>query len=164
MKIETSRKYKEAPAFPYRLPQHFKLESQDMEHPSGVSITIPDESYTIKDLVQKFSQGIDPSISKLAEYSEDSDDHDQPDMRKLATADLSDVDNYKRELASRRLALLQDMEKQKTEANKKTEPVTNDEDQSADLRNDNEEPKDEEKKQPSRSTKSSDLKQSFKKN
>jgi len=94
----------------------FKLKPSDIEQPKGESMTVPDDSYSIKDLVKKFASGIDPAISKIPNYGGDEDevDFDDVDLRKAADGDLTELDEH-RANAKRQLQLLKEMkEKQKT--------------------------------------------------
>lgn len=115
---------------------NWKLKDRHKEHPSGLSETVPDDSYTIADLVKKFASGVDPAISKIANYGGDDDevDFDDIDMQKAAQADYTDVDEIKAAAAARQLNLLQEMEQIKQKKATPKKPTETEDD----LRNDNE--------------------------
>jgi len=87
---------------------------------SGKSLTVPDESYTIRELYDRFTrgQGID-SILKEGTYDEDLGDDDFDSISPLETAlDITDVDDevrYVKEFNKRA--------KQKKNEEKVVEPV-----------------------------------------
>lgn len=89
----------------------FKLERKDMEHNSGVSMTVPNETYTIKELVERFSKGMDPSISRLAHGDEDPD-IDSPDFREVLNMDFAEAQQYQEHLKARSAEIQQTLVKQ----------------------------------------------------
>lgn len=59
----------------------------------GPSLTVPDQSYTIREILEKFTRGIDPYLTKLPSYDDDDitvDDDLLPD--RSPDSDLSDID------------------------------------------------------------------------
>ncbi|AXH77552.1 MAG: hypothetical protein [Microviridae sp.] len=53
----------------------------DMEIPRGISETVPDDSYTVAELLTKHQQGLALGIQRLGVYDElDEDDYDAMDM------------------------------------------------------------------------------------
>lgn len=112
----------------YQLKNGWRLKKQFMETPSGVSQTIPDTSYSIRDLIKKYAGGIDPAVSKLSNYDgEDEEiDFDDPDLANIARADIAEAEELRRQ-ASARLALLEQMAKKERDSaplkgSKKYEP------------------------------------------
>lgn len=120
--MTTSRKYKateeEAQVKRYKpritsvIDWTLKIIPKHMEFPTGESMTIPDQSYEIKDLVKKMAAGVDPAISKVASYGGDDDeiDFDDIDLNQAQHADFTEVDEIKREHAQRQFALLRQLE------------------------------------------------------
>lgn len=123
----------------------WRLTDKHKEAPVGESQTIPDQSYTIADLVKKMARGVDPAISKVPNFGGDDEelDFDDVDVRQAAEADLADSDEILKAAAIRQLQLLHEMEERKKQgiADKKGN------DKKADLRNDTEAKKEEPKKQ-----------------
>lgn len=73
----------------------FLLKPSDMENNIGKSETVPNETYTIKELVQRFSKGMDPAISRLAEWDEETDYHSMKNM------DFDEIHEHKLQIAER---------------------------------------------------------------
>lgn len=132
--------------FAKRNPYKFRLNESDMETPKGVSLTVQDDSYSIKDIYEKFTNGLDLGIERNAYFNEDAD-HDDPDESKIQGMDLADRQDLLEETkarARRNLDLLKQMDADKAtkKDTPKTMPPNEDKDDSGDdLRNDNEEPK-----------------------
>lgn len=70
---------------------------QDHEKPVGESLTIQDQSYTVKELLFKSQQGISPGIARKAYYQE-TEDFEDTDETKLPDFDLSDVTRIQNDL------------------------------------------------------------------
>lgn len=69
------------------------LTVDQMEHPVGRSMAVPDCSYSIRDLVSRMAGNADSYLSKLVrdgDFAGDDEEvtHDDPDMRELRTGDL----------------------------------------------------------------------------
>lgn len=116
----------------YQLKNGWKLRSHQMEHPKGVSQTVPDNSYSIADLITKFAGHLDPSITKQGHFNGDDDevDFDDIDLGAAARADYHEVDDLRKEAAERQATLLRQMD----EAKKKAKPdgkIERDEDDDA---------------------------------
>lgn len=77
----------------------FLLKPSDMEHNTQASLTVPNETYTIKELVTRFSKGMDPAISRLAEWDEETDYH------AMKNADFDEVHEHKLQIAERMEAI-----------------------------------------------------------
>lgn len=56
----------------FRNHNNFKLNQfeKDTEVFEGVTMTVPDESMTVKEILEKFTRGVLPDIAKVAEYDE----------------------------------------------------------------------------------------------
>lgn len=97
---------------------------KNSETPQGVSVTIPDEAFTIRELYARSQQGIlDASIVKNAVWATDEAGHEDLDLEKFGRLDLSDKEKIKQANAQ----LLQDVQeklnvKQDDEKKQKVEP------------------------------------------
>lgn len=83
----------------------FVLKSRHMESNSGELVTVPDESYTMQELVRRFTKGLDMGVTRSVAYSsEDGSDvpFDAPDLHRLRDMDLVDREEYSRSLAKDR--------------------------------------------------------------
>lgn len=61
------------------------------EHPTGESLTVPDETYTIREIVERFVRGNDIDDSLVRDESNDSGaDFDSEDLEKVPHMDLFD--------------------------------------------------------------------------
>lgn len=52
----------------FTTPWNFQFTKIHTEVNKMPSLTVPDAGYTIKEILQKFSKGIDPMLTKLGEY------------------------------------------------------------------------------------------------
>lgn len=68
----------------------FEPLDSDYEHPTGESMTIPDESFSISEILAKFSQGLGSELLREGEYS-DTDDFDDVDVFGSPDFDISDI-------------------------------------------------------------------------
>lgn len=114
----------------YQLKHNWKLRKHQMETPRGVSQTVPDDSYTIRDLIKKYAGGLDPGVTKLANHNGEDDDvdFDDVDFASEARQDIADVHDTLRRQAERQKTLLQQMEERKKKASEKTDDRGEDED------------------------------------
>lgn len=78
----------------------FVFSPKDMEHPRGKSRTVPGMSYSLRELVEKFAGGIDPMVSKVAQWN-DEDDFDAEDLSKVGGLDLVERDELRSDVADR---------------------------------------------------------------
>lgn len=70
---------------------NFRLRESDVEGARrGKDMTVPDQSYTVKELLIKHAQGIDPLVSRGGVFDTEDMGHDDPDFEKVSTMDLSD--------------------------------------------------------------------------
>jgi len=69
---------------------NFQLTDQDKETILGQTVTVPNEAYTIREIMEKFTHGISPEIEKSPIYGTDDMDYDDEDHSKLL--DLDPVD------------------------------------------------------------------------
>lgn len=104
----------------------YNFDSNDPKHyetPTGVSMTVPDMSYSIQDLFERYRVGIPPEVALRPEYP-DGDNPDFDDLSPIETAqDLVDIDNE--------IAYVEDI-KRRASASKaaKSNPPANEEDTS----------------------------------
>lgn len=67
----------------------YELKKADMETPIGKSMAVPDDSYTIKEILERHANGMIPAIGKDGMYDEDPD-HDDIDLGELNRSDLAE--------------------------------------------------------------------------
>lgn len=85
-----------------------------MEHPVGESLTVPDETYTIREIVERFVRGNEIDESFLRSESEDSGaDFDSEDLEKVSGMDLFDREELLQETKSKIESSKVFLEKQK---------------------------------------------------
>lgn len=105
----------------FRTPYNYDCESESYEKNELPSVTVPDESYTIQELLTRFTSGTMPPIWMDGEYDEDPDDDtivESPGM------DIVDVHEYMNELAERReLKRAQRSKKQNSREKMEEKPV-----------------------------------------
>lgn len=69
----------------------FTLEKKDMEFTRGKSLTVQDDSFTIKEILEKFTRGIDPMISKVGHFPDDDDpDYDDEDLESFNKLEIGE--------------------------------------------------------------------------
>lgn len=74
----------------FTTPYNYKSKEQDKENPDPVSMTIPGQSYTIKELVEKHRIGIIPNISNNKPQYSENPTFDIIDVTSLPDFDLVD--------------------------------------------------------------------------
>lgn len=116
---------------PYQLKHNWKLRKHHKEVPVGESLTVPDDSYSIKDLIKKYAAGLDPGVTKLASFSGEDEEveYDDTDLAGAAREDIAHVHETMREHAERQKRLLEQMEERKKTASRKDVAVKTDDDQ-----------------------------------
>lgn len=76
------------------LAQHqFRLLPEHTEVNNSPSQTVPDESYTMRELLDRFTRGLDPSVARQP-TNDGLDTLDSPDLEKLRDSDLVDRQEY----------------------------------------------------------------------
>lgn len=85
---------------------------------SGVSITIPNETYTIRELLNKHTSGIMPNVERKAIYQEDVS-HDSLDLQKVQRMDYTD----KESIFAQQTDLIEQLEQQQKELKKEREQL-----------------------------------------
>lgn len=51
----------------------YRLTTKGMEQPQGDSLTVPNDAYSIRDLMERFVKGIPPQIAKLPRFADMAD-------------------------------------------------------------------------------------------
>lgn len=72
----------------HRTTMTFKLGLEDIEQPKGVSMTVANETYTIRELLEKHGQGIMPDVQRNPVYLDG--DIDSLDIDKVHRQDIVD--------------------------------------------------------------------------
>lgn len=72
-----------------RRQRDFRLEKHHCETPTGVSLTVPDESYSIREILEKFTTGIDlrQQLARQPQYDSGAS-LDSEDLEKVQHLDL----------------------------------------------------------------------------
>lgn len=116
----------------------FQFSDACMEKPKGKSMTIKGSAYTIKELLEKFTRGLYPSVGKDGIYEIDVDDEkvsfDDINPFTKPDADLSDIDSTRQELNELKGRLNNDrfikdkkLKDNELQVNKDEEPANKDE-------------------------------------
>lgn len=77
----------------YQTSNTFK--SNGGEKNSGKSITVQNEAYTIKELLEKHTQGLMPSVGLNPQYDHEEATHDDDITHRKPNLDLTDIDELK---------------------------------------------------------------------
>jgi len=108
----------------FRTQVNYKLTSKCLEKPKGISETIPDQSYTIKEILEKFVVNIPEFLLKNTQYSENEPDLDnyneEEDLTRMDTLEKyqyikEKTENYNNLLKSQKTNNKQTKEPEKTE-------------------------------------------------
>lgn len=82
--------------------RNFILRKEDIEKPNyGPNLVVIDDAYTIKEILEKFSQGINLGLGTEGTYSIDDPDHDDIDHEKIKHLDLAEADELRQEMTQR---------------------------------------------------------------
>lgn len=95
----------------------FKLTKSNMEKVRGKSQTIENDSYTVRELLEKHTQGIHPAVSKKETTSEQNATFDDLDLEKVTDMDMVETEEISKEY----LQKIEDLNQQKAEAETKKE-------------------------------------------
>lgn len=68
---------------------NFKLEANDMETTKGVSMTVPDETYTVQELLERHQMGL-PVGGKVPVYDLEPDEEEGIDMNQFQQLELAE--------------------------------------------------------------------------
>lgn len=96
-----------------KLPRTYESSSQagyspDVEINNQPSLTVPDQSYSVREIMQKFAQGTLPDIYKEPEFSED-----LPDLRGLDISEIFDMKQTVKDEIKTKKQKYEDLETQK---------------------------------------------------
>jgi len=84
--------------------RQFELLPQHMEDYTGcVSETVPNDAYSIKDILEKFTRGMDPGVTRQP-GGDSGVSFDSPDLEKLRNADLYEKEEFATHLGSEMLS------------------------------------------------------------
>lgn len=75
----------------------FKLKDTDMEYTKGKSLTVQDDSFTIKEILEKYTRGIDPMITKLGHFPDEEPDEDDMDLEKFNRLEIGEQNEIVKE-------------------------------------------------------------------
>lgn len=91
---------------------NFQLIEADRETVGGVSVTVPDESLTVRDIVDRFTKGHSLGVGQVKEpiYNPDAD-FDSEDLEKVKSMDLFDLQQYREAVADRAYAIEAELKK-----------------------------------------------------
>lgn len=68
--------------------------SKGVDFSDEVSITVPNQALSLKDILERFTRGEPVAVGKQANWDEEADTESSIDYEKLATADLVDKAEY----------------------------------------------------------------------
>lgn len=74
----------------------FELFLRDLEHPKGPSMAVPDQSYTIREILDNFSRGMALPVSHNPVFGNDNIDGE--DYEKLKTMDPFQLEMFRQDL------------------------------------------------------------------
>lgn len=72
---------------------NFVLTENDIEIPKGESMTVPDMSFTIPEILEKFRNGIDPYVVKMGQFEDEEPDFDEVNPFEQPDFDIVDAEN-----------------------------------------------------------------------
>lgn len=75
----------------FRNHYNYKHTAKDKEHPSGPSLTVENQAYTIREILEKFTRGAAPSVAFKPVYESNGEDFDQINETMLGDFDLTDA-------------------------------------------------------------------------
>lgn len=83
----------------------FQLLPEHKETPYGVSLTVPDESLSIRELLSKHTTGYAAVNTPVYNLDANSNDFDTPDLEKINSLDLHERELFTTEMRQRAFAL-----------------------------------------------------------
>lgn len=98
---------------------NYEPQPEYYEENTQPSLTVPDQSYTIKELLMRFTSGGMPDIAKTGTY-EDDPSFEDIDPTRLGDFDLADLTELQIELDQKKAWLDAEIQKQKDAANTTT--------------------------------------------
>lgn len=74
---------------------NYELLDKHKETVQGESLTVPNEAFSIKEIMERSMKGLnDPSLIRQEHYQDDSD-FDDVDLEKISRLDLAEIEEYK---------------------------------------------------------------------
>lgn len=90
MQKETKKQDPEIDWIP-QIKRNFELKLEHTETPKGVSLTVPDETLTIRQILEKYTRGLDLAAQMAKEpIYDDTDDFDREDLEQITRSDFSE--------------------------------------------------------------------------
>lgn len=80
-------------------PNGYALTESRQEKCGGVSMTVPDDSYSIRELLEKYSRGMMPPVGKQGQFDPGAD-LDSDDLEKLPHQDLFEIQERREALGA----------------------------------------------------------------
>lgn len=99
-------------SLPYVNQFNFVHDLKKEEKISPISLTMPDQAFTIKEILEKFTNGVPPELTKLPQYQENPD-FDSYDETLDPAFDLSDATIRLAELNTEKILLEKQIEQNK---------------------------------------------------
>jgi len=96
----------------------YALKAEHMSTIVGPSETVPDDALTIKQIIQKHTQGMPIPPSKIREGAYNGGDFDSPDLESLSRLDLADKHEYAETLREQNEAKIAELKSAKIAADK----------------------------------------------
>lgn len=63
-------------------------------------LAVPDMSYTVRQLLEKFTQGIDPGVARDVSYYEEEPSHDDLDLQQVMAMDITEKHQLRENLSN----------------------------------------------------------------
>lgn len=96
--------------------RNYQQTERDVEWNDGTTQTIEDDTYSIRELVERFTKGQYPLVQKQGIYDEDPD-HDSEDLSALTRKDIFEQQQYIGDTFSKQKEILE-QQKQKSQSKK----------------------------------------------
>lgn len=77
-------------------PFNFQVKPEHREHPKGKSLTVANDALSIQEILEKWTHGVDPMLSRIPSYTEDPDTDDL-DLHQFENLDITDKAELSRE-------------------------------------------------------------------
>lgn len=86
------------------------LSQSHLEHPKGVSMTVPDESLTVKEILERFRRGQPLSIHTRDTLYDPDSNFDSQDLEEVSRMDITDRSELAQELRLKNARVKSDLE------------------------------------------------------
>lgn len=87
------------PEYENRTHYNFNLTKHDMEYNNGPSLTVPDQAFTVKEVLEKYTNGVLPDLTKNGSYPDTEPSFDDTDPIQDPAFDLADATQLLQEIA-----------------------------------------------------------------